>query len=104
MIDLGMFNTTDLTRVKFTDLQREKYTVWTYCWGDSPWKQMWVSVQKEDPEAHQQRYWFVIFCLNQFDPLKMEAIKQSNEIYGNAEQIYLVIGLASFVKHRNVGE
>lgn len=95
MIDLGMFEARDFTRVKFTDLAREEYAVWTYCWADSPWGEMWAGVKIQDPNAHQYSYWFDIICLDQFNPLKMKTIERSNEIYETAKD-YCVVGLACF--------
>jgi len=95
MTDLGMFKATDFIRVKFEDLPRRKYTVWTYCWADSPWRPMWAGVKSKRRNADEDCYWLDIFCLDQNNPRKMETIKRSNEIYGYASK-YFVLGLACF--------
>ena len=95
MIDLGMFTASNFRRVPFTDLGRVDYTVWTYCWADSPWVEMWDGVKQKAPEAHQDSYWFDIFCLDQFNERKMETIKRSDDIYQKASKYY-VVGLACF--------
>jgi hypothetical protein len=76
-----------------------KVTVLTYTWKDSPVGEQYGPLNEKMKEKgidmSAQWFWIGIICLDQQHPLKMEAIKRSNEIFSHA-RYYFVIGLACF--------
>ena len=100
MEKLGMFKRSDFVVVTFENLESFPYSVLSYTWNDSKWRELVLALQKLLPgmleEGEEEEFfWLDIFCLDQFKADKMKSIFRSNEIYGWAVKYY-VMGLAIF--------
>ena len=100
MEKLGMFKRSDFVVVAFEKLESFPYSVWSYTWNDSKWRELVLALQKVLPgmfeEGEEEEFfWLDIFCLDQFKADKMKSIFRSDEIYGWAVKYY-VLGLAIF--------
>ena len=100
MEKLGMFKRSDFVVVTFENLESFPYSVLSYTWNDSKWRELVLALQKLKPgmleEGEEEEFfWLDIFCLDQFKADKMKSIFRSNEIYGWAVKYY-VMGLAIF--------
>ena len=98
MEKLGMFKRSDFVVVTFENLESFPYSVLSYTWNDSKWRELVLALQKLLPgmleEGEEEEFFRLdIFCLDQFKADKMESIFRSNEIYGWTVN---VMGLAIF--------
>ena len=92
-----MFRCSDFVVVTFENLEHFEYSVLSYTWNDSPWKELVGGLQLVLWPWGMKKvfFWLDIFCLDQFCADKMESIVRSDEIYGWAQK-YFGMGLAIF--------
>ena len=92
-----MFRCSDFVVVTFENLEHFEYSVLSYTWNDSPWKELVGGLQLVLWPWGMKKvfFWLDIFCLDQFKADKMKSIFRSNAIYGWAVKYY-VMGLAIF--------